>query len=325
MIGVCGEALIDFTPLELDGELAYKPLPGGSPCNVAVGLARLSKPTAFIGKLSKDRFGDMLRRHLTQNGVDLRWLARGDEPTALAFVVPSASGEHVFAFYGKATAEQSLLDTDIPKSLPNELTALHFGSYSLMLGRSAGAYERLMRRESGSRIVSLDPNVRPALFPNRELYRQRIEGLLRYAKLVKASEDDLAWLYPGENSIDIANRLLRDGPSVVVVTLGAEGAIGLTADVAVSSSGARAPGVRVPGVRVDVVDTVGAGDAFMSALLAYMYDHDLLRHDALASLSEDALKDALEYANAAAALSCTRQGANPLTRRRLKQFGLIGH
>ena len=315
MIGVCGEALIDFTPLEFDGELAYKPLPGGSPCNVAVGLARLGKPTAFIGKLSKDGFGNMLRMHLTQSGVDLRWLARGDEPTALAFVIPSAGGKHDFAFYGSETAEQSLLGSDIPESLPKELTALHFGSYSLMLGSGATTYERMMRRESGKRVITLDPNVRAALFPDRALYRQRIEGLLKFTTLVKASEDDLSWLYPRENSIDIANRWLRDGPSVVVVTLGAEGAIGLTADVAVSS----------PGVRVDVVDTVGAGDAFMSAILAYMYDHGLLRHDALESLNEDTLTDALEYANVAAAVSCTRQGADPPTRQHIKQFSLLEH
>ena len=315
MIGVCGEALIDFTPFELDGELAYKPLPGGSPCNVSVGLARLGKPTTFISKLSEDGFGNMLRMHLTQNGVDLRWLAHGNEPTALAFVIPSADGEHDFAFYGSETAEQSLLDSDIPVSLPTELTALHFGSYSLMLGSSATTYERLMRRESGKRVITLDPNVRPALFPERALYRQRIEGLLKFTTLVKASEDDLSWLYPGENSIDIANRWLHDGPSVVVVTLGAEGAIGLTADVDVSS----------PGVRVNVVDTVAAGDAFMSALLARLDDRGQLNCDSTAALSGDDLEGALAYANAAAAVSCTRQGAAPPRRQHLKQFSLLEH
>ncbi len=310
MIGVCGEALIDFTPLEVDVQLAYTPRPGGSPCNVAVGLARLGKPAAFIGKLSQDRFGDMLRTYLTQNGVGLRWLVRGDEPTALAFVIPSASGEHDFAFYGSETAEQSLLDGDIPESLPDELTALHFGSYSLMLGSSARTYENLMQREFSSRVISLDPNVRPALFPDRELYRQRIEGLLRYATLVKASADDLAWLYPGEDAAKVAARWLDKGPSLVVVTLGAEGAIGLTSDVTVSS----------PGVRVDVVDTVGAGDAFMSALLARLDDCELLLRDAPAMLSTDTLADTLSYANHAAAIACIQQGANPPTRKQLKQF-----
>ena len=165
MIGVCGEALIDFTPIEGVERRAYVLQPGGSPCNVAVGLARLQKPTTFIGKLSNDRFGDILHAHLTQNGVDLRWLARGNESTALAFVIPALNGTHDFAFYGNGTAEQSLAAADLPDTFPDNLTALHFGSYSLMLGSSAQTYERLMRREYGSRVISLDPNVRPALFP----------------------------------------------------------------------------------------------------------------------------------------------------------------
>ena len=308
MIGVCGEALIDFTPIELGGELAYKPIPGGSPCNVAIGLARLGKPTAFIGKLSNDPFGDILREHLTKNGVDLRWVVRGSEPTALAFVIPSADGGHDFVFYGDNTAEQSLTDTDIPAALPDDVTALHFGSYSLMLGSSARAYETLMRRESGSRVISLDPNVRPALFPNRAIYRERIERLLRYATLVKASAEDLAWLYPDENGEDIATRWLDIGPALVVVTLGENGAIGLSGDAA----------VRVPGLSVEVADTVGAGDAFMSALLAWLYDGGLLERDALATLDEKTLTGALAYANRAAAIACTRTGANPPTRAQIQ-------
>ena len=308
MIGVCGEALIDFTPLELGGELVYRPLPGGSPCNVAIGLARLGKPTAFIGKLSNDPFGEILREHLTKNGVDLRWAVRGDEPSALAFVIPSDDGGHDFAFYGSDTAEQSLTDADVPAAFPSDVTALHFGSYSLMLGESARTYETLMRRESGSRVISLDPNVRPALFPDRALYRERIEGLLPLATLVKASAEDLAWLYPDERYMDIAARWLDTGPALVVVTLGENGAIALSGDAV----------ARVLGLPVDVADTVGAGDAFMSALLARLDDRDLLQRDALATLGEEVLTDGLEYANRAAAIACTRPGAEPPTRAQIQ-------
>ena len=310
MIGVCGEALIDFTPIDSDKRRAYALQPGGSPCNVAIGLARLQKPTAFIGKLSNDRFGDMLHAHLTHNGVDLRWLARGSESTALAFVIPAPDGTHDFAFYGNSTAEQSLADADLPDTFPDNLTSLHFGSYSLMLGSSAQTYERLMRREHGSRVISLDPNVRPALFPDREAYRGRIERLLRFATLVKASADDLAWLYPGESHVDTAMRWLDAGPSVVIVTLGSDGAVGLTSDAV----------VNCPGVRVKVADTVGAGDAFMSALLARLDDRGLLNYGEIAALSEDTLTDALAYANRAAALACTRRGADPPTRLQLAQW-----
>ena len=305
MIGVCGEALIDFTPRQLEGELAYKPLPGGSPCNVAVGLARLGKSAAFIGKVSNDRFGDILHAHLTQNAVDLRWTTRGDEPTALAFVIPStdSEGNHDFAFYGNNTAEQSLTDADIPASLPDHVTALHFGSYSLMLGESAHAYETLMRRESQNRVISLDPNVRPALFPHRAAYRQRIETLLPLTNLVKASAEDLAWLYPTENHADIAARWLQAGPSLVVITLGENGATALSRNATAS----------VPGLPIHPSDAVGAGDAFTSALLAHLDNQDLLNPAALTTLTADALSHALAYANRAAALTCTRPGANPPT------------
>ena len=308
MIGVCGEALIDFTPIELGGDLVYKPLPGGSPCNVAVGLARLGKPTAFIGKLSNDPFGDILREHLTKNGVDLRWMVRGDEPSALAFVIPSDDGGHDFAFYGSDTAEQSMTDADVPAAFPIDVTALHFGSYSLMLGESARTYETLMRRESGSRVISLDPNVRPTLFPDRAQYRQRIESLLPLATLIKASAEDLAWLYSDECYMEIAARWLDMGPALVVVTLGENGAIGLSGDAV----------VRVHGLPVDVVDTVGAGDAFMSALLAWLDDRDLLSSQALECLTEGTLGDALEYANRSAAITCTRKGAEPPTRAQIQ-------
>ena len=310
MIGVCGEALIDFTPVNRDGELAYIPRPGGSPCNVAVGLARLDKSAAFIGKVSSDRFGNLLYDHLAQNGVDLRWLTRGSEPSALAFIIPDNDGGHDFAFYGSHTAEQSLTSGEVPDSFPDDLTAMHFGSYSLMLGNSADTYEHLIRRECGPRVISLDPNVRPALFPDRTAYRRRIEGLLQFATLVKVSEDDLAWLYPGVRALDVAARWLTSAPSLVVVTLGVQGAIGLSADAIVTS----------PGVRVNVADTVGAGDAFMSALLARLDERNFLNTNAIAALTENAIADALAYANSAAAIACTRPGAEPPTKAQIQHF-----
>ena len=310
MIGVCGEALIDFVPLDVNGDSVYAPRPGGSPCNVAVGLARLGKPAAFISKISNDRFGDLLHSHLAQNGVDMRWLVRGNEPSALAFVIPGGSSGHDFAFYGSGTAEQSLIAAEVPDSFADGVTALHFGSYSLLLGSSAKTYGELMRREHSSRVIALDPNVRPALFADRKLYRRRIEDLLCFATLIKASEDDIRWLYPDERVANVAARWREMGPSVIVVTLGAGGAIGLAGDTVVSS----------PGVRVNVADTVGAGDAFMSATLAWLDDRKLLNRDALAEFNEDALVDILAYANRAAAVACTKPGADPPRRRQLAEL-----
>lgn len=299
MIAVCGEALIDFTPSEIGGERAYMPRPGGSPCNVAVGLARLGVPAAFIGRLSTDHFGDTLCTHLTDSGVNLRWLSRGGEPTTLAFVIPRLGGAHNFAFYGTNTADQNLAIADLPRAFPDDVSALHFGSYSLMLGESAHACETLMRREHRLRFISLDPNVRPTLFPNRAAYRRRIEALLEFAALVKVSAEDLQWLYPNEFPSDVAYRWLDAGPALVVLTLGADGAIGITSKHHIHSSA----------VPVSVADTVGAGDAFTAALLSHLYNGGYLTLAAIPTLTHHALTTALAHANLHAATACARRGA----------------
>lgn len=299
MIAVCGEALIDFTLSEIGDERAYIPRPGGSPCNVAVGLARLGVPSAFIGRLSTDHFGETLRAYLMDSGVDLRWLSRGGEPTTLAFVIPRAGQAHDFAFYGVNTADQNLALSDLPRAFPDDVSALHFGSYSLMLGESAHACETLMRREHRRRFISLDPNVRPALFPDRSAYRRRIEALLEFAALVKVSAEDMRWLYPSESPSDVAHRWLDAGPALVVLTLGADGAIGITPKHSVHS----------PALPVSVADAVGAGDAFTAALLSHLYNGGYLSLAAVPTLTHHALTSALAHANLHAAIACARQGA----------------
>ena len=309
MIASCGEALIDFTAASVGGERAFVALPGGSPCNVAVGIARLRTPAAFVGKLSTDYFGELLRAHLEASGVSLRWAAQGDQPSALAFVIPrnrqrrkgQEQGQaHDFAFYGDDTADRNFTLADAPADFPDDVAALHFGSYSLVLGKSDRAYAALMQREHRRRVISLDPNVRPALFPDRAAYRRRIERLIGFAHLVKASADDLEWLYPGELPLDAAARWLGIGASVVAVTLGADGA-------AAMAVGGRSALSR--GIAVNVADTVGAGDAFTAGLLAYLHNAGWLRAEALAGITHNALEAALARANLNAARACGRRGA----------------
>ena len=315
MIAACGEALIDFTAAaSVGGERAFAALPGGSPCNVAVGIAQLRTPAAFVGKLSTDYFGELLRAHLEASGVGMRWVTRGEQPSALAFVMPrdgqgregqareqQAQGQaHDFAFYGDDTADRNFTLSDAPAAFPDDVAALHFGSYSLALGKSDRAYAALMERERCRRVISLDPNVRPSLFSDRAEYRRRIERLVGFAHLVKASADDLEWLYPGETPLAAAARWLGMGASVVAVTLGADGA------VAMSAGGRRAVS---RGIAVDVIDTVGAGDAFTAGLLAYLHNAGWLRAGALAGITHHALEAALSRANLNAARACGRQGA----------------
>ena len=302
MIVVCGEALVDFTPSAIGGETAYVPRAGGSPRNVAVGLARLGVACSFLGKISNDAFGQMLADDLSDNGVDLSNLVRSDLPSALAFVLDEGGGGEAFQFYGEGTADQDLSSNDVPESFLEGVEAVHFGSYSMVLGRTGSTLRSLMRGVQGQAVVSLDPNVRPSLLPDRDAYVRRIEGLVPFANLVKVSQQDLSWVSADEPAEGVARRWLDVGPDVVVVTHSERGATGYTRG---SSS------VHAPGVPIEVADTVGAGDAFTSGLLAHLSGQGLLSKSALATLSERQLTDAMAYANRVAALACTRTGASP--------------
>ena len=239
MILCCGESLIDFVPTgrRLD---AYKPCPGGSPYNVAVGLGRLQTPVGFFGKLSTDYFGDLLAQYLAQNGVGTRMIVRADGPTTLAFVSLPLGGctEPQFLFYSCGAVDRSLGTTDLPQGLPEDVVALHFGSISLVLEPGASSFEALMRRESRKRTLSLDPNVRPNLIPDRAEYIKRLTAWIELVDIVRLSLADLAWLYPGVPAEDVVAKWLAAGPSLCIVTLGAQGARAFSAYGATASVGA---------------------------------------------------------------------------------------
>ena len=299
MILVAGEALVDLTPARCGDGAGYLPRPGGSPYNVAVGLGRLDVPVGFLGRLSTDTFGRLLREHLQASQVSLTYVLDADEATTLAFVHLSDDEEPEYAFYTKGTAGRVLLPEHLP-AIP-EGAAIHFGSFSLALEPGASTLEGLMRRESRRRLLSLDPNVRPGLVSDRDAYLRRLEGLVRLVDLVKVSRADLAWLYPREAAEAVASRWLGLGPALVVVTLGKDGSAGFGA--AVRASAATPP--------VTVVDTVGAGDAFTSAALAYLHRHDTLNRRGLEALGAAELEALLEFANGIAAETCTHPGADP--------------
>jgi len=309
MIVCCGEALVDMVPARCEGGSGYLTKPGGSPYNVAVGLGRLEIPVGFLGSISVDFFGDLLVRHLRENGVDLRYVVRAPSPTALAFVHLAAGKEPVFQFYGTGTADVMLALDDLPVTFPPEVVGLHFGSISLLRPPASEVYEHLMRREHRKRVISLDPNVRPAFIPDRAAFRVRLEDWICRVDLVRASRADVAWVYPGEPIEEVARRWVAAGAGLVVVTLGEEGAFGCT----VAST------VRLPAHPVQVVDTVGAGDAFTAALLAWLVRTGWF--DRIGKIPEGALAEALHYAARAAAVTCTRQGADPPYRWELEHPG----
>ena len=302
---VAGDALIDLTPtLTVRGELAYKPHPGGSCLNVAVGLGRLGVPTAFLARLSRDAFGQMLRAQLADAGVQPTHFVDTDDLTTLA-AVHLRGGQATYSFHAQQTADRGLLPEHLTPLPPG--AALHVGSIALVLEPVASTIEWLLRREAGRRVVSLDPNVRPGLIADRVAYIDRFEGWMRLVDILKVSEEDLAWLYPRLSVTEAMRVWHTAGIPLVVVTHGEHGAV---ASTPLGSVAVEAP-------KVAVVDTVGAGDAFMSGALTHLYERGFLSREALRSLSAPQLEEMLQTACLAAADTCTRAGADPPRRRDL--------
>ncbi|TQK50741.1 fructokinase [Streptomyces sp. SLBN-118] len=307
---VAGDALVDLTPARTaNGDAAYQPRPGGSCLNVAAGLGRLSVPAALLARLSDDHFGDLLRRHLAESGTHLTHVLRTPDPTTLAAVHLGDDMSAVYSFHANGTADRGLQPTHLA-ALPDdgrlpEAAALHVGSLGLLLEPLASTLDGLLRRESGRRLVSLDPNVRPGLVTDRAAYLRRFTDWVALADVVKASEEDLAWLHPGEPYEAVADRWLASGAGLVLITLGSRGAW----------AAGRTACVHVPAPAVEVVDTVGAGDAFTAGALAYLHRTSRLSRGGVAGLTAEELERLLAYAVEIAADTCTRAGAQPPYRR----------
>jgi fructokinase len=303
MILVCGEALIDLFVRQKPGRLETEAVAGGSPFNVAIGLSRLSCPTGFLSTLSEDAFGDFLADSLRQAGVELDLVRRCPERTTLSVVATADNGHPHYSFYADSGADRALTVGDLP-TLPPVVSAIVAGSYALGVEPIAGSIEALLRRESGRRIVSLDPNVRPLVVGSVSRFRDRFEGLLSAAHIVKASLEDLQLFYGEQDPATTARGWLAAGPRLVIITRGEDGPLAFTS---------RGSAIARPARRVAVVDTVGAGDSFHAGLLAFFHGRGFLDQDGIERLSENDLAEALDFAVAAASLTCGRRGANPPT------------
>jgi len=292
VIVVCGEALIDQIPSPNGRQ---RETPGGGPFTTARALARLGIPTQFLGRLSTDAFGQQLRDLLAADGADLSLTSFGPEPTTLAIAEVGADGHAAYRFVIDGTSGSNLTRQMVPVTFSPDVKALHVGTLGLVFEPVATTIADLVEREHRKRLVMVDPNIRPSAVPNRS----RLDRILAQSTIVKASDADVTWLYPELDLQSAARALLARGPALVVVTLGSEGAFGVC-------SGTQ---VRAAAPSVDVVDTIGAGDAFGAALLAWLSDHDRL--DRHLHLDADELRAALEFACLVASITCTRAGANP--------------
>jgi fructokinase len=296
VIVVAGEALVDLVP---DAAGALRPHPGGGPFNTARTIARLGRPVAFLGRLSTDRFGRELEEMLRRDGVALDAVVRTDEPTTLALAELDEAGAARYRFYERGTSAPGLQPAEALAALPADVEALHVGTLGIHLEPIADAVEALVERIAGDALVAVDPNVRPGVLADPAAFRARLTRLMQRADLLKLSEDDLAWLAPGTAPQDGVRSLLGSARAGVL-TRGGAGALAVTPDAA----------LEIDAPRVDVIDTIGAGDAFGGGLLAWWAMRELGRED-LADV--DALREATRFACQVAALTCARAGASPPT------------
>jgi fructokinase len=304
MFIVCGEALMDVFPAgDTPTGVALDARIGGSPFNVAVGLARLAQPVAFLGSLSEGALGARLARALREEGVDLSCVEHVDAPTTLSLVGVDPRGVPDYAFYGAGGADR-LLSTAALGALPQARRVIQLGSYAMVVEPVASTLHELVERErargEAGCVVAYDPNVRVNVEPDLDRWRSRLAWMLPRTHLLKISDEDLGLLFPGRPAHDFAAAALAEGVGLVVVTRGGEGASGFAGSQVVES----AP------VRVEVVDTVGAGDTFQAALLAWLAEHDRLDAASIATMPPAAIADLLSFATQAAAITCSRRGAD---------------
>jgi fructokinase len=292
---VAGEALYDLV-VDPDGGLTGHP--GGGPFNTARTIGRLRRPVAYLGRLSTDRLGATHEQMLAADGVDLSCVVRTADPTTLALASLDATGAASWSFYAAGTAAAGLESEEALAALPPRVAALHVGTLGLVLEPLATAVEAVVQRLAGETMVVVDPNVRAQVIDDPEAFRARLERVLGSADLVKVSEEDLAWLDPGQSRVAAARALLERGPQAVLLTRGPDGATVIT----------RGGETAIDPVATEVVDTIGAGDAFGGGFLAWWVSHGLGR-DELAR--DELVVQAARFAAVVAARTVARAGASP--------------
>jgi fructokinase len=285
-VWVAGEALMDLIPV-VGGDRV--PIVGGGPANTAKAVARLGYPTYFVGGISSGEYGRAVELELQRSGVDLSLVHRGDSPTALAIATINEAGLASYEFKLDSTVSFNFHSSWLPKE---DVEVIHIGSVATLL--EPGASELYKWLSNKSATVVFDPNVRPSIQGNKEIYRDSVERWIDLAKIVKLSEDDFSWLYESSESDVIANWLSR-GTEIVVVTRAERGLSAFTKEGRID----------YPAAKVELVDSIGAGDTIGAVIV-----EGLLKYG-LNGLKTDVLRQVLERAARAAGITCSRAGANP--------------
>jgi fructokinase len=298
-IWVCGEVLIDLIPGADGVRVAHV---GGGPANTAKALARLGHDVQFIDGISTDEYGVAARKELLDDEVKLDLALTSDKPTCLAIVSLDANGGASYEFKIDGTATFDFNLNWLPDPSRYKPQVLHIGTLVTVIQPSADVlYDWAMQVAEFAPIV-FDPNIRPSVMGDHDLYEAAVEKWAALSSVIKVSDDDMAWLYPGQKYEDVARRWINDGAALVVVTRGSQGIIGITADGS----------VEVDGAKITVADTVGAGDTVGAIIVEGMIEKGIL------ALTGDVLKAVLHRAAVAAGITCSRKGAQPPYKHELK-------
>lgn len=274
----------------------------GGPANTAMALALLGHDVEFIGVISSDEYGDLAREKFSRDGVGVVHVLDSPKPTSTAKVSIDETGTASYVFTIDGTATFDFDGGWLPNPSRNKPQLLHIGSLASIVEPGAKAlYEWAMKVAEFAPVV-FDPNVRPAYLSDRDRYRNSVEEWVSISSVVKASEDDLAWLYPQTDVILVAKDWIANGVQVVVVTKGAHGLVAITSEEV----------VEVPGVHAEVVDTVGAGDTVGAVISKAIFENGL------ENMRGEVLRRALDCAALAAAITCSRAGIQPPTKLELE-------
>jgi len=301
LIVVCGEALVDlFVRAEADGALNVSARLAGAPFNLAIGLARLGGRSALAAGLSTDLFGQSFRRHLEAEKVEGDFIEIYEAPTNLVIVGRNAKGDPTYDFPIKDSADcklnlQHLSDTSLP------IAAITFGSYLMAFPESQQALLSVLRQRQIQSLICLDPNIRLGMISDPLVWRHAFELFVPLCDIIKASEEDIEAIYPEKDHDQVAKNVLDQGPKLFIMTRGKKD---------VSAWQYNGTKLTSESQKIDVKDTVGAGDSFFAALLIQLQQCGALEKQGLATLSKENLLAALDFANRAAAITCSRLGAD---------------
>jgi fructokinase len=301
-VWVCGEALIDLIPIA-PGSAQRQAIPGGGPANTAHALARLGIPTEFIGGLSDDEYGRRMRAEFIADGVWLTFTPEHKLPTCLAIVSIDLDGGATYEFKIDGTATFAFATENLPDPKEINPDAIYIGTLATIIEPGASILKDWVLGAKDYAPIIYDPNIRSSVISDRSRYQEVVKNWVALSNVVKASEDDLAWLYPDTDPLEIAHIWISQGVQIVVITKGENGIVGVTANQEVS----------IPGVKVKVIDTVGAGDTVGAVLVEALVEFGLEK------LTSELLSHTLHRAALAAAITCSRAGANPPTKVELLQ------